>query len=48
ELRGRRIENVLIFFHRGELPKIDTDFDVVKIEYEPNLGNYIKLLSYGQ
>lgn len=42
-IRGRELKNVLIFFHRGELPQIVTNFEVVKIEYEPTLGNFIEL-----
>jgi len=42
-IRGRELKDILIFFHRGEIPKIETDFEVVKIEYEPTHGNYIEL-----
>lgn len=44
-IKGRKLRNILIFFHRGELPKIETDFKIVEIEYETKLGNYIELLS---
>lgn len=42
-IRGRELKNVLLFFHRGELPEIVTTFEVVKIEYKPTRGNYIEL-----
>lgn len=45
EIRGKKLENVLIFFHRGRLPEIEKKFKIVKIEYETKLGNYIELLS---
>ena len=45
ELRGKKLEDVLIFFHRGELPEIEKKFKIVKIEYETKLGNFIELLS---
>jgi len=41
--RGRKLVDVLIFFHRGELPKIETSFKVVTIEYRLTDGEYIEL-----
>jgi len=41
-IRGKELRNVLIFFHRGELPEINTDFDIIEIEYEPTHGNFIE------
>jgi hypothetical protein len=42
-IQGRELRNVLLFFHRGEPPQIETSFKVVKIRYTPKLGNYIEL-----
>ena len=44
-ISGREIENVLLYLHRGKPIDIDTDFKIVKIEYETKLGNYIELFS---
>jgi len=41
----KEIENVLLYLHRGKSIDIDTDFKIVKIEYETTYGNYIELLS---
>ena len=42
---GKNLENVLLYLHRGKPINIDTDFKIVKIEYETTYGNYIELLS---
>lgn len=39
------LEDVLLYMHRGKPIDIDTDFKIVKIEYETTYGNYIELLS---
>jgi len=39
----KEIENVLLYLHRGKPIDIDTDFKIVKIEYETTYGNYIEL-----
>lgn len=41
-MQGRELRNVLLFFHRGNVPQIDSDFKIVKVEYEPAEGNYIE------
>jgi hypothetical protein len=46
-IRRRDLRDILIFFHRGEMPEVETDFDVVQIKYEPKFGNYIELLREG-
>lgn len=43
--RGRNLVDVLLFLHRKkELPKIKTNFKVVKIEYELAEGEYIEFI----
>lgn len=43
-IRGKELKNVLLYFHRGEMPTIETEFEVVKIEYTPTHGNFVYLL----
>jgi hypothetical protein len=41
---GKKLVDVLLFLHRKkELPRIKTNFKVVKIEYELADGEYIEL-----
>lgn len=44
-ISGKDIKNVLLYLHRGKTVDIDTDFKIIKIEYETTYGNYIELLS---
>jgi len=41
--RGRKLVNVLLFLHKGEIPKIETSFKVVTIKYKLADGEYIEL-----
>jgi len=41
--RGRKLVNILLLFHRGELPKIETRFKVVTLKYKLADGEYIEL-----
>lgn len=41
--RGRKLIDILLFLHRKEPPRIQTNFEVVKIKYEPADGEYIEL-----
>jgi len=41
--RGKKLVNVLLFFHRREPPNIKTDFEVVRIQYELSDGEFIEL-----
>jgi len=41
--RGRKLVDVLLFFHRRKLPRIETHFKIVTIKYEPVDGEYIEL-----
>jgi len=43
-IRGKRLQNVLLYFHRGEIPKFNTNFQIVTIEYTPTCGNFIQIL----
>jgi len=41
----KKIENVLLYLHKGKPTGIDTDFKIVEIEYETIYSNYIELLT---
>lgn len=41
-ISGKELRNVLLFIHRGELPKIETNFEIIEIEYEPTHGNFLE------
>ena len=41
--RGKKLVDILLFLHRKEPPRIQTNFKVVKIKYEPTEGEYLEL-----
>ena len=41
-IRGKDLRDVLLFIHRGELPEIETDFEIIEIEYEPTHGHFLE------
>lgn len=43
QMQGRKLVNVLLFLYRRETPKIQTNFKVVTIKYEPTNEEYIEL-----
>ena len=45
EMRGRAVKDVLLYFYVSELPKIETDFNIVRVRYRPTIGNYVELAS---
>ncbi|UCE39470.1 MAG: hypothetical protein JSW00_09690 [Thermoplasmata archaeon] len=42
-VRGKELRNVLLYIHMGELPEIETNFEVVDLKYKPTDGNFIAL-----
>jgi len=43
-IRGRKLRNVLLYFYTHQLPKMVTDFEIVTIQYEPKLGNFVEIV----
>jgi hypothetical protein len=43
-LSGKKLRNILLFFHKGKIPEIKVDnFEILPIQYETFVGNYIVL-----
>jgi len=43
-IRGRKLRNVLLYFYTRQLPKMVTDFEIVRVQYEPKLGNFVEIV----